>query len=68
MANLEVVVPPEISDKHSTADMNINEGSAAKFVCSATGEPTWNVLFRSGMKVTRPKQIVTRQPWYTRIF
>jgi hypothetical protein len=31
------VVPPEISDKHSTADMNINEGSPAKFVCSATG-------------------------------
>jgi hypothetical protein len=38
VANLEVVVPPEISDKHSTADMNINEGSPAKFVCSASGE------------------------------
>jgi hypothetical protein len=38
VANLEVVIPPEISDKHSTADMNINEGSAAKFVCSATGQ------------------------------
>ena len=37
VANLEVVIPPEISDKHSTTDMNINEGSQAKFVCSATG-------------------------------
>ncbi|QQP54403.1 Uncharacterized protein FKW44_007228, partial [Caligus rogercresseyi] len=30
VAVLEVVVPPQISDRHSTSDMSVAEGSSAK--------------------------------------
>ena len=48
VAELEVVIPPQISDKLSTEDLSVREGSSAKFICSATGHPqptiTWQKM------------------------
>ena len=48
MATLEVVIPPQISDKLSTEDLNVAEGGSARFICSATGHPnpiiTWQKM------------------------
>ena len=46
VAKLEVVVPPEISDKFSTKDISVSEGGQAKFFCSATGNPTPTITWR----------------------
>ena len=48
VAELEVVIPPQISDKLSTEDLSVREGGSAKFICSATGHPqptiTWQKM------------------------
>ena len=45
---MEVVIPPQISDKLSTEDLSVREGGSAKFICSATGHPqptiTWQKM------------------------
>lgn len=52
VAYLEVVVPPEISDKRSTKDISVHEGGNANFLCAATGHPlpsiTWRRVPRDG--------------------
>ena len=45
-ATLEVVVPPQISDKYSTKDISVSEGGQAKFICSASGHPTPSITWR----------------------
>ena len=46
MATLEVVIPPQISDKHSTEDLSVAEGGSAKFICSATGHPHPTIIWQ----------------------
>ena len=45
---MEVVIPPQISDKLSTEDLSVREGGSAKFICSSTGHPqptiTWQKM------------------------
>ena len=52
VAHLEVVIPPQISDKHSTKDISVAEGGTAKFVCSSSGHPmpsiTWKRIAAKG--------------------
>ena len=60
MATLEVVVPPEISDKFSTKDISVSEGGQAKFFCSASGHPTPTITWRrnpEGRKSSSKKNI-----------
>ena len=45
-ATLEVVVPPQISDKYSTKDISVSEGGQAKFICSASGHPTPSITWQ----------------------
>ena len=46
VAHLEVVLPPEISDKHSTKDISVAEGGNARFLCSASGHPTPTITWK----------------------
>jgi len=46
VATLEVVIPPQISDKHSTEDLSVAEGGSAKFICSATGHPHPTIIWQ----------------------
>ncbi len=46
VAALEVVIPPQISDKFSTKDISVGEGGQAKFFCSAAGHPTPTITWR----------------------
>ncbi|CAB4063593.1 HNT [Lepeophtheirus salmonis] len=46
IAALEVVVPPEISDRHSTSDLSVAEGSSAKLHCAAKGHPSPEIIWR----------------------
>lgn len=39
VANLQVVVAPEISDKMSTRDVSVSELGTARFFCQASGNP-----------------------------
>ena len=58
MGALEVVIPPQISDKFSTKDISVGEGGQAKFFCSATGHPTPSITWRrqpEGRKVISSK-------------
>lgn len=46
VATLEVVIPPQISDKHSTEDLSVAEGGSAKFICSASGHPHPTIIWQ----------------------
>lgn len=56
-----MVIPPEISDKHSTEDMSVAEGGSAKFICSATGHPaptiTWQKIPKTFEEKAKIRQI-----------
>ena len=51
VATLEVVIPPRISDTHSTKGLSVAEGGTVKFICSASGHPhptiTWQKVTKS---------------------
>ena len=55
VATLEVVIPPQISDKHSTEDLSVAEGNSAKFICSATGHPQPQIIWQKVPKSSREK-------------
>jgi neurotrimin len=58
VATLEVVIPPEISDKHSTKDVSVAEGGSAKFICSATGHPTPTIEWQKKPNKTQEKALI----------
>ena len=65
---MEVVVPPEISDKFSSKDISVSEGGQAKFFCSASGHPAPTITWRRNPEVRKmPKRKhvgVNRKGWY----
>ena len=50
---MEVVVPPEISDKLSSKDISVSEGGQAKFFCSASGHPAPTITWRRNPEVRK---------------
>ena len=58
VANLEVVIPPQISDKLSTEDLSVAEGGSAKFICSATGHPNPIITWQKMPKTIGEKAII----------
>ncbi len=55
-AFMEVVVPPQISDKMSTQDVSVAEGGSAKFICAANGHPMPSITWRKQPKTARSAQ------------
>ena len=55
MATLEVVIPPKISDKHSTEGLSVAEGGTAKFICSASGHPQPTITWQKVPNSTKDK-------------
>ena len=50
-----MVIPPQISDKHSTEDLNVAEGESAKFICSATGHPNPTITWQKKPKSSKDR-------------
>lgn len=57
MAYLDVVVPPEIVDKESSGETEVEEGSSVNLVCKAKGHPTPRVSWQR----ERGEKIVLRE-------